>query len=487
MKRRSAVLLAGLISLLGAGTSSRAQVSFSAGIVINSPTDFTQPLTPLGTWITLGSYGRVWRPGQVAIGWRPYSFGRWEWTDLGWYWVSDEPWAWAVYHYGTWVFDPNNGWCWIPGTEWAPAWVSWRDSPDFIGWAPLGPSGVIFTPSQFVFVKIGVFNRPIRPNVLIVNNQTVINRTRVVNVNFRHETRNFNGTSKQVVVNVGPPVNTIAKATGASFTARPVKEVARETPVPEDVKRSGDIERPVLKEQNVQKWRQQAKEEGALEKQPPPTGRERPEVTPKPQQPESEQKKPEQQKPESHQPELQKPEPQKPEQAPPERPVPAPPKPNQARPEQPTPTPPQQLPPTGKEQPRPPEKQQTTPPATPDQARPERPTPVPQKPEQVRPDQSTPTPPQQPPPTGRDQPSQRQEQPTRRPTAPPPDQARPERPTPPPQNPDQARPEQSTPTPPQQPPSTGQPQDQQTRPPTAPPDQAPPQQQRPNKDKDNPQ
>src|SRR5215468_9152113 len=243
MKRRLAILLTGLISLLGASASSPAQVSFSAGIVINSATDFTQPLTPFGSWLTLGSYGRVWRP-QVAIGWRPYSFGRWEWTDLGWYWVSDEPWAWAVYHYGTWVFDPNNGWCWIPGTEWAPAWVSWRDSPDYIGWAPLGPSGVIFAPAQFVFVQIRVFNRPIRPNVIIVNNPTVINRTHVVNVNFRHETREFNGTRKQVVVNVGPQVNAITKATGKRFTPRPVKEIARETPVPEDVKRTGDIERP---------------------------------------------------------------------------------------------------------------------------------------------------------------------------------------------------------------------------------------------------
>jgi len=54
--------------------------------------------------------------------------------------------------------------------------------------------------------------------VIIVNNPTVINRTRVVSVNFRHETREFNGTSKQVVLNVGPQVNAIAKATGARFT-----------------------------------------------------------------------------------------------------------------------------------------------------------------------------------------------------------------------------------------------------------------------------
>jgi len=34
--------------------------------------------------------------------------------------VSDEPWGWACYHYGTWVDDPAVGWVWVPGVEWAP-------------------------------------------------------------------------------------------------------------------------------------------------------------------------------------------------------------------------------------------------------------------------------------------------------------------------------------------------------------------------------
>src|SRR5690606_3786408 len=29
--------------------------------------------------------------------------------------------------------------CWVPGNVFAPAWVSWRRSPDYVGWAPLPP------------------------------------------------------------------------------------------------------------------------------------------------------------------------------------------------------------------------------------------------------------------------------------------------------------------------------------------------------------
>src|SRR5204862_3154686 len=57
----------------------------------------------------------------------------------GWTWASYEPYGWATYHYGRWVLDPYYGWVWVPGTVWAPAWVAWRESPDYIGWAPLGP------------------------------------------------------------------------------------------------------------------------------------------------------------------------------------------------------------------------------------------------------------------------------------------------------------------------------------------------------------
>src|SRR5258708_24450962 len=62
--------------------------------------------------------------------------------------------SWACYHYGSWLYDPAYGWVWIPGTEWAPAWVVWREAPDYIGWAPCGPGGVAVSDTFFVFTDV---------------------------------------------------------------------------------------------------------------------------------------------------------------------------------------------------------------------------------------------------------------------------------------------------------------------------------------------
>ena len=111
---------------------------------------FHGSLSPYGEWVSAGGYGRVWRP-RVAAGWRPYYYGRWEWTNEGWLWASDEPWGWAAYHYGRWTYDSYYGWVWVPGYQWAPAWVAWRYSGDVVGWAPLGP-GVSVYVSSYPFV-----------------------------------------------------------------------------------------------------------------------------------------------------------------------------------------------------------------------------------------------------------------------------------------------------------------------------------------------
>lgn len=95
-----------------------------------------------GEWISIAPSVYAWRPAHVVHGWRPYTIGRWAWTNDGWYWLSDEPWGWATYHYGRWYYDDYYGWIWLPGYEWAPAWVEWRYGGDYIGWAPLGPYAV---------------------------------------------------------------------------------------------------------------------------------------------------------------------------------------------------------------------------------------------------------------------------------------------------------------------------------------------------------
>lgn len=123
---------------------------------------FQEPLAAQGDWVSVNTYGRVWRP-RVGEGWRPYYYGRWEWTSEGWLWVSDEPFGWATYHYGRWTQDPYHGWVWIPGTQWAPAWVTWRYSPEYVGWAPLGPGFSVYVTSYpavypwWTFVPCGSF------------------------------------------------------------------------------------------------------------------------------------------------------------------------------------------------------------------------------------------------------------------------------------------------------------------------------------------
>ncbi|HEX4892112.1 MAG TPA: DUF6600 domain-containing protein, partial [Hyphomicrobiaceae bacterium] len=101
---------------------------------------FFDELAPHGRWVETRRYGYVFLPAEIDEDWRPYTRGRWVNTErYGWYWVSDEPFGWATYHYGRWGYDPDYGWFWVPGNVWAPAWVSWQTSEEYIGWAPLPP------------------------------------------------------------------------------------------------------------------------------------------------------------------------------------------------------------------------------------------------------------------------------------------------------------------------------------------------------------
>jgi hypothetical protein len=102
---------------------------------------FYDQLDSYGDWVWHPRFGYVWLPQNVSEDWRPYAVGHWVYTDeYGWYWDSHEPFAWAVYHYGRWGYDRDYGWFWVPGNTWAPAWVEWRYSDKYVGWAPIGPT-----------------------------------------------------------------------------------------------------------------------------------------------------------------------------------------------------------------------------------------------------------------------------------------------------------------------------------------------------------
>jgi len=105
--------------------------------------EFQSALEPYGSWQPHPRFGEVWVPYDLPQGWRPYTYGRWVYTEeWGWYWVSDEEeadWGWVTFHYGRWAHDRRLGWFWVPGDEWGPAWVDWRRGEDYVGWAPLPP------------------------------------------------------------------------------------------------------------------------------------------------------------------------------------------------------------------------------------------------------------------------------------------------------------------------------------------------------------
>ena len=160
---------------------------------------FYESLRPHGKWVEVDGYGYAFRPGLAnRPNWRPYVDGRWTWTDQGWAWDSNEPFGWACYHYGRWVQVSRHGWLWVPGREWAPAWVSWRYGDDCVGWAPLPPGAgrksvghdcdVQFGlgPSSYTFINAGNFGRTSYVNVsLSITSitrlfQQTLNVTRIV-------------------------------------------------------------------------------------------------------------------------------------------------------------------------------------------------------------------------------------------------------------------------------------------------------------------
>jgi hypothetical protein len=192
---------------------------------------FYDPLNAYGRWYPHPSYGNIWVPSRTyaGVGWRPYTQGYWAQTEYGWTWVSNEPFGWATYHYGRWYYDAMYGWVWVPGTQWAPAWVTWRTGGSYVGWAPMGPgayyggSYVVYD-SAWVFVSYRHFGSPLITNVIIVDRydeclrDTRPDRT-VVNVGAQPIYR-------------GPEPDRIANE-GGTVVRRPIQEIDRETPTRE--------------------------------------------------------------------------------------------------------------------------------------------------------------------------------------------------------------------------------------------------------------
>src|SRR5580698_9362302 len=131
--------------------------------------DFHPALDAYGTWSDDPTYGSVWTPSVAETGpdFVPYvSGGHWVYGD-DYAWNSDYSWGWAPFHYGRWVHLEARGWSWIPGREYAPAWVEWRAGDAYVGWSPAPP---LFVWRGGVAVRLG-FAPPAPPFVFCAHDE----------------------------------------------------------------------------------------------------------------------------------------------------------------------------------------------------------------------------------------------------------------------------------------------------------------------------
>jgi len=215
---------------------------------------FYNSLQPYGAWVNLDGYGWCWQPRTVVInhGWRPYcDGGHWVYTDAGWFWQSDYSWGWAAFHYGRWQLHPRNGWVWFPDRVWAPAWVSWRQTDGYCGWAPLpwhsdfvAGSGFRFNgvsvgvgfdfglrADLFTFVGLGDFGGRdyVHHRVAPVEVNRFYNRTTIIN--------NYTADKNHGIINHGIPVERVTAVTHKEI--RPVS--IRTAPSGENFKPSANM------------------------------------------------------------------------------------------------------------------------------------------------------------------------------------------------------------------------------------------------------
>jgi hypothetical protein len=167
----------------------------------------------------------VWKPstdlavvsvvGEAPV-YVPYSNGQWVNTDAGWYFKAPTPEEEIVHHYGRWVNSPTDGWLWVPGRVWAPAWVDWRQNDTYLGWAPLPPSAYIVDNTinvppidydRYVIVEKRYFVQPQiykymykeNKNKIMIKEMTKTNGIMIIN---------------KTVINKGPEVTDIEKYWG---------------------------------------------------------------------------------------------------------------------------------------------------------------------------------------------------------------------------------------------------------------------------------
>ncbi len=208
-------------------------------------------LDDYGDWQNDPDYGAVWYPRSMFVGWAPYQDGHWVWINpWGWTWVDAQPWGFAPFHYGRWVYG-RNAWGWVPGPlvvrpVYAPALVGFVGGGGFgvsigfgegfagVAWFPLGPRDMFipsYRASQRYWQNINVTNsRALNATQVtnIYNTVRVNNVTNVTNVHYtyEHNAAAVTAVSRETFVNARPVQQATVKINETQLASARVVDAA---------------------------------------------------------------------------------------------------------------------------------------------------------------------------------------------------------------------------------------------------------------------
>src|SRR5512146_1507662 len=234
-----------------------------------------EDLDEYGYWRSEPSYGYVWYPRTVIVGWAPYRYGHWAWIDpWGWTWVDDSPWGFAPFHYGRWVYS-SYGWGWCPGPRhyrpiYAPALVAWFGGSGWgvgmsfggpaVGWVPLGwgePYYPYYRVSRGYFRNVNIYNTHINNITVIENNYYNRRGHEFENVHYVNQQHGFSAVNTGTLEHGRPVARGMVKVSDHDFQGGHFMRSADVTPtrsavlggrenVPAAIPPRGAMNRPVV-------------------------------------------------------------------------------------------------------------------------------------------------------------------------------------------------------------------------------------------------
>ncbi|HEU5402642.1 MAG TPA: DUF6600 domain-containing protein [Terriglobales bacterium] len=194
-----------------------------------------EDLDEYGYWQPVPTYGYVWYPRGVVVGWAPYRYGHWAWIDpWGWTWVDDSPWGFAPFHYGRWIYT-SYGWGWCPGPRhyrpiYAPALVAWFGGGGWgvgvsfggpsVGWVPLGwgePYYPYYRVSRGYFRNVNIYNTHITNITVIENNYYNRRGHEFENVHYVNQQHGFSAVNTGTLQHGRPVARDMMKVSDRDF------------------------------------------------------------------------------------------------------------------------------------------------------------------------------------------------------------------------------------------------------------------------------